>query len=304
MVGKDMLYKLRLLLNELADSPFFDTLTAYQALNEAACQFVSRTNALKNEATITTVADQAGYQLPLDFLLPWTTRNNEHYLRYYDGSTYNNIFMKDQDDIFYENNTTSVTIPSGWCLCDCPLTPTIRTGTATANGTSNGGEVTLTNSAADFSDSGWSVQAGDYIHNITDGSVGMVIEYTDATHLICALFNGTNNDFTSGDSYGISGAGRLKISLDPPPSESGHIITFPYVQKPTVVYSDFRSFRLQQRYIEALINFAAAIFAKRDRDVNKTQLFSQIFNSGIVQGINQINKTHGKKRHFTMSGKN
>ena len=304
MVGKDMLYKLRLLINELDDSPFFDELTAYQALNEAACQFVSRTNALKYKTTITTVADQTTYLLPLDLLLPLTTKDNKQYLRYYDGSSYSNIFRKDQDDSFFQNNTTSVTIPDGWCLCVSELNPTIRTSTTTASGASSGGEAILTDSAADFSDAGWPVEAGDFIHNITDDSVGIVTEYTDSTHVKCALFNGTANDFTSGDTYGISGAGRYNLILDPPPSTSGHIITFPYIQKPRPVYSEYKSFRLSEYYTETLIAFAAALFSMRDRNINMTQLFNQFFTTHLLQGINNVNKVNNRNTRFTLSGRN
>lgn len=262
--GKDLLRRLRQLLDEESDSGWLDERTSYDYLYEAALELVDRTGCLKSSQTITTVADQQEYDLNPDFLRLYAKNDdNNLVIKYNDGSNDTFLELESYEDLFYNNETTSVNIPSNFALLDGDL-PSRVTGTATATGASSGGQCTLTDSAGDFSD----VEAGAVVHNTTDGSSGVVLSKTDSTHLVTALFGGTNNDWSSSDAYVIQPNARYKLLLDPPPSDSGDTITVPYIQKPAPVYSDYGVYRFPDQYVPALIKYAYWLYKYRNREPN------------------------------------
>lgn len=262
MDGKELLYALRQLLTEDANSAFLDDKTTYQYLWEAATAFVDKTNCLRSTQSITTVADQSTYTLSADFLkLYLKNTSNEKYIKYNDGSDNHFPTERDYEDIIYEDNTTSVSLPNRFAITSGSASSQV-TGTATSNGTATGGKSTLTDSTAGFS----GVAAGDTVHNTTDGSDGIIVTATSSTALGTALFGGTNNDWTSGDAYIIQPQGRLSLVLDPPPSTAGHTITVYYVQRPAPVFTSYDSYAFQSHHLNGILKYAAWLYKYRDQE--------------------------------------
>lgn len=262
MDGSTLLRRLRQLLGEDSDSGWLDNFTSYDFLYDAAIEFVDRTGCLHAEQEITTVAEQTDYDLEPDFLrLYMKNSSGNYYIKYNDGT--NNFFptWKDYEDMFYEDNTTSVTLPSKFTIIDTDL-PDQVTGTTTSAGASSGGECTLTDTAADFSD----VEAGAIVHNTTDSSSGVVLSKTSTTALVTSLFGGTDNDWTSGDAYVIQPNARFKLILDPPPSTASHTVTVPYVQRPVPVYSNYGVYRFTNPMV--IVKYAAFLYKYRDKEPN------------------------------------
>lgn len=260
MDGLDLRRRLASLLNEDSDSGWLDEQTSYDLFYDAAVEFVDRTGCLRSSQSITTVAEQAEYNLEPDFLrLYIKNKSGNFYVKYNDGSNDTFPTWKDYEDIFYENNDDSVPTPDKFTIIDADL-PSQVTGSATADGAESGGQCIL--NGAGFGD----VEAGAIIHNTTDDSSGVVLSKTSAAILVTALFGGTNNDWTSADTYIIQPAGRYQLILDPPPSTASHTITVPYIQRPAPVYSDYGVYRFVNP--SALVKYAFWLYKYRDKDPN------------------------------------
>lgn len=266
MDGKELVYRLRNILNESSDSAFLDSRTAYMFLWEAAKAFVGRTNYLKGTQSITTVANQSDYTLNADFMkLYLKSENKEFLIKYNDGSDNTFLQWKDYDSIVYEDNTDSVSKPSFFTLLN-DTQDSIVTGTASASGAVSNGVCTLsdTSSSTKFAD----VSAGDIVHNTSDGADGIVLSKTSNTALVTALFGGSGNDWASADAYIIQPQGRMKLVLSPPPLTAGHTITLYYVQIPPPVFSLYGIYSLPQQAMDALVKYAAWLFKYRDRELD------------------------------------
>lgn len=263
MDGKELLYELRQILNESADSGFMDDKTSYKYLNEAAYEFVRRTKVLRATQTITTVADQDTYDLNADFIEVYLKDyEKQPFIKINDGSTDQFIYWRDYEDVIYSNQTTSVAIPGFFTITNDPTLDSRLSGTTTSAGAATAGECTLTDTAADFT----TVNVGDIVHNTTDGSDGVVLSKTSTTALVVALFGGTNNDWSSSDSYVIQPQTRMQLVLDQPTSTAGYTITVYYVQRPAPVFSDYGVFRIQSQYMNALVKYAFWLYKYRDSE--------------------------------------
>jgi hypothetical protein len=264
MTGKSLVYKLQKLLQESSTSGFLDDLTSYDYLYEAAKEYARRTKALTQSATITTVANQTNYDLPADYLCLYITNTfNEYILKLTDASS-NDYWMNwiPYERVIMNNSQDSVLIPSGFSIMDDQTDETNITGTATSTAASSGGLSTL--NGAGFSN----VSAGDKVYNTTDASEGVVSSKTSAMAIVTALFNGTNNYWTSGDDYIVVPQAKKQIVLEPAPADSGCTVTVPYIQKPHPVYSPYTSYRFDSGAEMALVYYAAWLYKYRDRDPN------------------------------------
>jgi len=260
--GKDLLRRVRQMLNEESGGGWLDDQTSYDYLYDAAIEYVDRTGCLREYQEITTVAEDSEYNINPDFLrLYLKNTDNNFYIKYYDTSNYHFLTWRDYEDIYYENNTDSVTVPSRFSIIDADLI-TQLTGTATSAGASSGGQCTLTDSAADFS----SVEAGAIVHNTTDGSDGVVLSKTSTTALVTALFGGTDNDWSSADAYVLQPQPRYQLIIDPPPSTAGHTITLPYIRRPAPVYSDYGMYAFTNPQV--IVGYAVWKYKYRDREPN------------------------------------
>lgn len=299
MDGKTLLYKLRNLLQEDASSGYMDDRTSYDFLYEAAVMFVSRTKCLRATQAITTIAETSEYTLSADYIqLYLKNPSNEFFIKYNNGSTDTFLSEKDYEDIVYENNTTSATIPGNFSIIDDSTLDSQVTGTATSAGAVTGGQCVLTDTTGNFSD----VNAGDIVHNTTDGSDGVVLSKTSSTTLVTALFGGTNNDWSSSDAYVIQPQGRMKLKINPPPSTSSHIATVYYIQRPAPVYSDYGVYRFPAQYSDAIIKYAAWLYKYRDEEPNFGNAWFQHWDAGVRQYA-QIMKGSTKRTKFTVSFK-
>ena len=295
MDGREVLYRLRELLGEAADSDFLDEKTSYDYVNEAAREFALRTRCLTSSQDITTVQDQRGYTLNADFMeLYLRNKQNRHYVLYNDGSSSNSdfIYWGDYEDIILADQQTSVLKPNKYTIINDPVLDSQVTGTATSAGAASGGQCILTDTAADFTD----VSAGDIVHNTSDGSDGVVLSKTSTTVLVVALFGGTSDDWSSSDAYVIQPQGRLQLRLDPPPSTAGHTLTVHYVQRPVPVYSDYGVFRFQPQHMDAIIKYAAYQYKYRDKEPNFAHVYYQAFERQIRMSGNALNKAFKRSR--------
>ena len=300
MDGKLALYNLRQLLEEDSNSGFLDDFTSYNFLNEAAIDLAWRTKSVRNTQSITTVAAQASYDLNADYMgLYLQNSSKNHYLKYNDGDNNTFITWKPFESIVYsDRDDESASIPDNFSVIDKDTLATRLTGTTTAAGAASGGECTLTDSSAAFSD----VYSGDIVHNTTDGSMGIVLSKTSTTALVTALFGGTNDDWTSGDSYVIQPQGRYQLIFNPKTSTAGHTVTVYYLQRPTPVFSDYGVFKFPFHYMPALIKLAAWMYKYRDKDPNFGDKWYIHADNQIKKYSNQADHALRRKR-FTVNFK-
>jgi hypothetical protein len=171
--------------------------------------------------------------------------------------------MKD-DDVRFRNktyDTTSVDIPTSFSIQFDDTEDDQVTGTETTGGSLVAGKATLIDSTEPFAD----VEAGDTVHNTTDGAMGVVLVKTSDSELVTAMFDGTNNFWTSADAYVIQPQAKYKLTLDPPPSSSGNTVTVEYLRQPKPVYSDYDSFQFPIRYQDALVFYAVGFYKYRNQ---------------------------------------
>ncbi len=208
--------------------------------------------------------------------------------------------INNHGEIIYENNTDSQTIPDKFAIIDDETKDTLLSGTATSDVDDTGDEskTGLRDSAADFAD----VSPGDNIHNITDGSDGVVLDVIESFRLDAAIFGGTDNDFDTGDEYIIQPQARLKIKLDPPPSTSGHTITVYHVQVPAPVYSDYGIYRIPRQYLQALVFYAAWLYKYRDSEPNFGDAYFTFFDREVSHNARTLNKAFNRTG-FTVTQK-
>ena len=277
MDGKDLLRRLRILMDEDSDSGWLDDQSSYDFLYEGAKQIVDRTGCLKTTQDITTVAETEAYNLNPDFMRLYTkNKSGKFYIKLDDGSNNHFLTFKDYEDIVYESNEDSVAIPSRFSIIDAAMSSQVSS-TATSAGASSGGQCTLTDSTAPFAN----VNAGAIVHNTTDGSDGVVLSKTSTSAVVTALFGGTDNDWSSSDSYIIQPQGRYKLILDPPPSTAGYTITVYYIQIPDPVYSDYGIYKFSNQYKEALVKYAFWLYKYRDGAPNHADAMYRYFEDNV-----------------------
>ncbi len=296
--GREMTRRLKLDLRESDNSAFINTYLSYRYINEAASNYVMRTNSVRTTQSITTVADQAEYSLAPDHLSIYVQQGGKRYIKYNDGST--NFFPEfiDHEEIVHRSSSASTAIPSQFTVIDHPTLGSIITGTTTSAGAVTRGECTLADSGGGFSGN---ASVGDMVHNETDidsnsnGSYGVVVAITSDTALLVALFGGGDADWTSGDSYVIVPQGRLQLILDPPPTTAGHTITVYYNARPTPVFAPFRTFRIQSQFIPEILRDAKAMYELRAGDYQKGGADKQLAQAGILNANLNYNKTFGRE---------
>jgi len=292
MDGKALLYALEQKLLESSDSDFIDDRTSYNYLFEAAVEFVSRTECLQTTQSITTVADQAAYDLEADYIgLWWKNKDRKHFIKLNDGSTNYFIHWRDYGELVYgDQSDTSVTIPDYFSVITNTSLPDQVTGSATSAGAKTGGQCTLTSTSGDFTD----VRAGDIVHNTTDGSDGVVLSKTSSTVLVTALFGGTNDDWSGDDDYIIQPQSRAQITFDPPPSTADYTVTVPYIQRPAPVYSDYGVYPIPIEHHPLLVEYAAWKYKYRDSKPNFGDAYWTQWDTGVRRAIGRLKKNFNR----------
>ena len=262
MDGIQLVTKMRQLLEEDEDSGFVNSLLSYQFINDAALDFVNRTKCLRTDEDITTVADQAEYDLSPDFSeLYVKDRYRRYVIKLKNGSANTMITQSEYEDFFFASSDSGSV--SHFAIQNKDTSGTNLTGTASAVGAESGGECTLTDTvAAQFA----TVEVGDSVHNTTDESDGVVIEVTSSSVIVTALFNGTDDDWTSADAYVIVPQGRMQLVLEQPPDTAGYTLTVPYIQRPNQLYSKYRTFKFPVQYHDVIVMYAAWLYKYKDRE--------------------------------------
>ena len=288
MDGKSLLAYGIEALGGVADS---DIKFFYDCLDAAASDFVRQTRCLTKETTITMVADQQAYTLPPDFLGLYVQNKTGRFVgKFYDGTDHSWPKLTSYEKLYLENETDSQTHPDTFAITDEQEKDSLTTGAATAEGENAHGEVVLTDFAASYLAT---VSSRDIIHNHDDQSDGVVLSVTDDTHLKCALFNGSDNDFSGGDSYTIIPAPRQRVVLDAPSQVSGYTLTLPYICMLSPVYSDFGFWRLPARTCRAICYEAAYLFkVDYDYDQKRDEHLRGLFMEEIIK----FNRETAQKR--------
>lgn len=293
MDGTTLLRTVRELLQESSAGTFMNDRTTYDYLYEGALEFNLRAHFLTSSQSISVSAGTAGYNLNADYVglaaedsagrpvIKFTISSQDYFLTPVDFS-----------DSIIGNATTSTTVPTGFYIQDATGASRIA-GTATSSNTRTLGESTLADSAADFT----TVAAGDLVHNTTDGSNGVVVAVTNTTSIICALFEGSDNQFDSGDSYIILPQTRYKLVLDPPPSATA-TITVNYIQRPTPVYAPYRAYKLPFEYATAIAKYAASQYKFKDRDPAQAQYLMGAFDNQVQKAVAEMRRSMPQRQKF------
>jgi hypothetical protein len=265
MNGKSLTYKQGKVLQESSSGNFLDALTSYDYLYEAAKELGTRTKALTASTTITTVANQANYDLPADFNCLYVTNSlNEFVLKLNDGSSDFWLNWMSYERVKLNSHATAIPVPPSFSIVDKQTAETNITGTATSTTASSGGLSTLNDTTAPFA----GVSAGDKIYDTTDGSEGIVSAKISNSALATAMFNGTNDFWTSGDAYVIIPQNKKQIVFSVAPSVAGYVATVEYIQKPLPVYSLYESYRFDSSLEMALVYYSCWLYKYRDREPN------------------------------------
>jgi hypothetical protein len=263
MEGFTLLRTLKETLSETDSGTFMNDRTSYDNLYYAIQDFNFKTHYLTATQTISVVAGVSSYDLSPDFVtLSLIDSYNRPYIKHTYGGVDSFIYSRDYSNVVLENSTGTSTIASSFSITDSDQ-PSNITGTATSNGTASNGECILTDSTAPFTN----VSAGDFVHNTTDGSDGIVVSKTSSSQISCALFEGTANQWSTNDAYIIIPQPRYKLVLSPIPSDVA-TLTIVYVQRPNPVYSSFRAYKLPFNYVLPIVQFAAFLYKYRDREPN------------------------------------
>ena len=287
-------------LEEDTDSGFVDDFTTYQYINEAAVEFVRRTECLTTSEDITTVADQAAYTLSPDFMsLYMRDSRDRFFVKINDGTNnYFSTWKHYEDIILADQSSDSITIPSHFTIRNKTTRADQITGNTTSAGTASGGVCTLADSGGGLS----SADVADIVHNTNDGSRGVVVSETSDTALVTALFNGTDNDWSNNDAYVIQPQARYEIVFDPPPSTADYTVTVYYIQRPAPVFSDYYIFDFPPQYTSALCKYAAWLYKYRDEKPARGDRWYTAFERAIRQYGDEINKVR-RRRNFRVSFK-
>ncbi len=302
MDGLTLLRALRQDMAESSTSTWPDVRTSYDYLYKAAIATANRSGVLTGSTDITTIASRAYYPLPPEYLRLYLMNDqNQYFIKYDDGDAEHFINFVEYDSVVLANLTTGVPVSQEFSIRTTSA-PTAITGSATSTATfttgtgytifgQSLGEAVLTDSATTLS----TVTAGDIIHNLTDGSHGVVVAYTSAHVVVCALFDGTLNYFTSGDTYVIWPQTTYEIYLNPPPLYASDTVTVQYIQSPSPVYSAFRNYPFHRSLTDPMVDYAHWLYKYRDEKPEFGNILYQKWLMGIKEGGNMVNQA--KQRH-------
>jgi hypothetical protein len=261
----------------------------YTCLNEAAEEFVRETGGLTKDLSLTTVEDQQAYALPPDFIGPAIQSMSRRFVGKYDDGT-NVVFpyLTSYEKIFKENETVAKSPPDKFAVRDQQSLDSILSGVADSAGAASGGSCVLHDVGAAFVGA---VYPRDVIHNVTDGSHGVVLEVADDTHLTCALFEGTNNCWAIHDEFKIVPSSGKTLYFDAPIDAAGHAFTLPYYCMPDPIFSDYGFWRFSPRSCRAICYRAAYLFAL-DLDVEIER--HKWLNAEFEQELGRIKREKGR----------
>jgi hypothetical protein len=186
------------------------------------------------------------------------------------------------DRLYLDNYIDNQDFPSYFALIDTATQPTLITGTATAAGTATNGRCILADNTKHFLTTNL-VYPRDIIYNSTDQSLGIVLAVIDDTHLYCALFAGTDNDWTDADAYTIQPSSKKTLVLAMPALTAGYTIDVVYVCMPAPVYWDFAAWNFPDRTCQAIASGGASLFKIGKTEYKESQSLGALFDSEVKQ---------------------
>ena len=239
----------------------------YDLLNMGANEFCRLTKCIVGSQDITTVADQASYDLEPDYIMPYLKtedpRGGKFFVHFNDGTTVHTILFKAYQKVIYDNQSTAIAIPGNFTIHEKGSLGSQVTGTTTSAGALSGGQATLTDSGGGLLTA---VNARDIVHNSSKDAVGVALSVTSDTALVTAIFNDVGNPvpWASGDTYVIQPAAIKQLQFDPPTSTAAYTATIHYIATPPPVYSDFGTWRVSDLYHPAFCFYAAHLYLGQD----------------------------------------
>ena len=294
MDGKTLKEMLAFLINEPITSGFLDSKTSYDFLYEAALEYNRLTQALNTVQTITTTGTTDQYVLNPDFLCLRLYNDRNELIVEYDtaAGAISFIPFRPYEQIIQALNTDAVDVPTNCSITDGVPVSSLLTSTCTTT-SSNTDPAVLTDSATTFPGT---VVVGDTIHNVTDGSHGIITEITSTHVLKAALFYGTANTFTSTNTYKVVPQGRKYLVMDPPTLNAGDTIYVDYVVKPIPVYTSYDSYRFDTSAMFAITKYAAWLYKYRDREPNFGDAFYKFWLAQVSAAVAMTNKAYDRTR--------
>jgi len=294
MEGFTLKRKLAELLQETTGSTFMNDRTTYDYLYAAINDFNFRTHYSTGTQTISIIPGTASYNLNPDYVAPHLT---DDYNRPFFKWTYNGsdsfVYPMDYDTQILSDSTATSPVASNYSTVDAsPLSN--LSGSATIAGFTVNGESTLTDTTlSQFS----TVAVGDYIHDTTDGSDGVIMAVLSSTQIATALFGGVANQWNSGDNYIIIPQQRYNIIFYPMPSASA-TATIYYVKAPAPVYSPYRVYNLPFQYDDPIVEFAAFKYKYRDQEIQFGDALYQHYELAAKKFASEMRKGIDKKQGF------
>lgn len=273
----------------------------YENLEWACTLFLRETLSFKKSQVITTVVNQQIYDLEPDFIGLYMKNSNSRYtLKYNDGSNDSWPTEKSYEKIYRSNQTTPKAIPNNFALRLKPTAESAKVAYANATVAPSGGQYVLTGATLTGGNplDCNSLKARDLVHNLTDNSDGYVLLITSATILNLALFDGTNNDITTGDTLVFSPAARQQIVLDAPSESSGHTITVEYIALPSPVYSEYAQWELEYKNCRAIAWGAASLFTVPQGELQDSQVLGGFFADELRRYRNEQAKQALHQRRY------
>jgi len=296
MEGYSLKRRLADLLGEAATSSFLNDRTTYDYLYDAAKDFNKRTHFLTNVQSLAVSALTGTYNLNADYVaLALSDEFNRPFIKYTVNGTDYFIYSKDYQDIVLANDTSQSDVPQFFSITDAPQLQPLS-GTASSVGASANGECTLTDSTAPFGN----VSPGDYVHNLTDGSDGIVIAQTSSSQIVCALFGGTNNDWSLSDGYVVVPQARFQIIFTPMPSAVA-TASITYVVRPAPVYSLYRAYKMPPDAELPLCLFAASKYKQRDREPMVSQAYMQEYEMFTMKAAKEYRRGNPARTGYSVN---
>ncbi len=245
---------------------------AYEYLDEAAADFARRTLVLSACVEITTVEDQARYDLPPDYLELQVKDSNRRYFGIFEDAEGNKSHpvLTEFERIRRNEDGESQDVPVSFAVEDKRDRPLLVAGSTTGAGVVALGEAVLTDLGASFTGE---VQVRDVVHNTTQEYSGIVLAVNSGTALTTALFDdsGSPVGWGAGDGYSILPMSRRQVVLDAPSGVAGSTLTLDYVCLPGPMSSEFSFWRFGLKSCHAMAKEAAALFLDSQKEWDVAQ---------------------------------
>lgn len=297
MEGFTLKRKVMELLQESVGSTFVNDRTTYDYIYAAVQDFNIRTHFSTGTQIINILPNISTYNLNADYVMPQLTDdyNRPFFLWNYQGAI-SNVYPMDYDTQILEQSTTSSTVASNYSTVNAqPLGNS--SGSCTLQGLTSNGESILTDTTlSQFAN----LSVGDLVHDLTDGSDGLIMGIISSTQIYTALFGGIANQWSLNDAYVIVPQTRYSIVFYPTPLAAA-TATIYYVKAPAPVYSVYRSYNLPFQYDDPIAEFAAFKYKYRDQEPQFGDALYQHYELAAKKYASDMRKGIDKKSGYRVN---